>query len=478
MGLVDYLRIARRRWVVLVAGLVLGIALAAFQIQSTTKTYSATSTMYVSMATGTSVADSYQGGLAAQQRVRSYLELVTSDAVVDRVIGQLGLRVTREEMRAKITADAPPATTLLRVTVTDTQAERARVLTDEVVSQFRALVDDLETIERTAAPAARVAVVDRAERPSDPSGPGGTRTLAVGVIVGLMLGAAGAYVWERLDHRVRTASELEPLGTPLGTVGLGTESEVDDLRALRARLPRNAKSVLVAAAERGSVPALAAGLADSIAATGGKVLLIDTETRTAPTEPARLANSGAGSTGTDIDWPVRNGQSTTSPTDAESLYENAAQRTTVLDIRKIPDHPPAEDTAGDTAGGGLAAVLRGDATLEQAVRAPGERSYARLALGDADARTSDLFASVRLDAVLTEAAARYDRVLVGAAGTDALAMAAKCDSTVAVVPLPASDPERVGDTLGALTAAGATLTGFVAVTAPRRWWKRSARERR
>src|SRR5690348_12597727 len=107
MELPDYLRLLRRYWAVLLAGVALGVGLAAYQVQSMPATYTATSTLYVSMATGTSVADSYQGGLAAQQRVRSYLELVTSDHVVDRVIGQLGLNLDRDELRAAITADTP-----------------------------------------------------------------------------------------------------------------------------------------------------------------------------------------------------------------------------------------------------------------------------------------------------------------------------------------------------------------------------------
>ncbi|MGW4366396.1 protein tyrosine kinase [Nocardia takedensis] len=505
MGLVDYLRIARRRWPALPAGLILGVAVAGFQIQSATTTYSATSTMYVSMATGTSVADSYQGGLAAQQRVRSYLELVASDTVVDRVIGQLALRMSREELRAEISADSPPATTLLRVTVTDAQPERARLLTDEVVSQFRALVDELETIERTAAPAARVAVVDRAERPTVASGPADTKTLALGLVAGLLLGAAAAAIWERLDRRVREASEVSGLLPPLGALTTGSESLLDDLRALRTRLPHKAKSVLVSAFERGSAPELAAGLAESVAATGGKVLVVDTETPTltaasivAPLPVAAPQSAVEG------DWPVRNGMPDAAvaaqAAGSESLYENAAQRTTVLDLRKIPDHAPETPaaqanqspgahpkSAGAQANqssvpqrpkssGGLAAVLRGDAPLEDSVLAD-ERGYALLPLGEADARTPDLLASVRFDALLTEAAARYDRVLVAASGTDALAVAAKCDTTVAVLPLPGPNADRVAQGWAALTAAGAKAAGFVTVSTPSRW-SRAGRERR
>ncbi|WP_216908510.1 hypothetical protein [Nocardia noduli] len=506
MGFVDYLHIARRRWAVLLAGLVLGVVLAAFQIQSTPATYSASSTMYVSMATGTSVADSYQGGLAAQQRVRSYLELVSSDAVVDRVIGQLGLRLSRDEMRGKITVDAPPATTLLTVTVTDEDPERSRVMTDEVVSQLRALVDDLETIERTAAPAARVAVVDRAERPTDPSGPQSTKTLALGILAGLVLGAGAAFVWERLDRTVRAATELASLGPILGSVTPGAESETDDLRALRARLPEQAKSVLISSIGPLPAPNVAGGLANTLAATGARVLLIDTAAGRTVVTAADVVRADVTPVVADRplvpegDWPVHhNGQSApvapvpVAATDGgEMLFENAAQRTTVLDLRKIPAKPPVGDGGSPAApphiaapahpvappqpvvarSGGLGALLRGETAFADAVLAPGEQSYSLLPLGDADPTTSDLLASDRFDTVLTDAEARFDHVVVAASGTDALAVAEKCDVTVAAVELPARSLDGVTADLNALTGAGATLTGLVTVPVRRRWGRR------
>ncbi|MGQ4601567.1 protein tyrosine kinase [Nocardia sp. R6R-6] len=473
----DYLGIVRRRLAVLLAGLALGLALAAFQAQSMPKTYTATSTVYVSMATGTSVADSYQGGLAAQQRVRSYLELVGSDFVLDRVIGQLGLRFSRDELRGKVTADSPPATSLLRVTVTDSDPERARLLADEVISQFRALVDDLETIERTAAPAARVAVVDRAERPSAPSGPASSKLLVVGALAGLLLGGGVALLLERFDRRVRTAADLAPLGQPLlGTVTLGKDGERDGLRAVRSLLPEDAKTVLLTGVGADSEPALAIGLAGVLAATGSRVLLIDADT-TRTGASALLPTP-------EIDRRVRNGKPQPEPELAtvgagEDMLENASQKTAVLNLRAIPDSPPPAEleqtpTAWHT--GGLAALLRGDGSMDDAVtRWPGG-NFTVLPLGAADGQTVDLLASGRFDAVLRAAKDRYDHVLVDTAAptatADALAVAAKCASTVGVVVLREARSDRAEAALAALTGAGATLTGIVAVDSARGWWRR------
>ncbi|MFC3965572.1 protein tyrosine kinase [Nocardia jiangsuensis] len=480
----DYLAIARRRWPVLLAGLVLGIALAAFSAQSTPKSYSATSTVYVSMATGTSVADSYQGGLAAQQRVRSYLELVGSDFVLDRVIGQLGLGLTRDELRGMVSVDSPPATALLRITVTDTEAERSRLLTDETVSQFRALVAELETIEDTAAPQARVAVVDRAERPAA-SGGGSTKLLALGAVGGLVLGGGVALLLELFDRRVRTGAELAPLGRPLlGSVALGTASERDDLRALRSRLPEATKTVLLTGIGARSEPALAIGLAGALAATGSRVLLIDADTT--------RTGSSALLPAPEIDWPVRTGAPQPQPdlalVGAGEAPENAAQQTTKLDLRNIPGNPPADkpqpeklpaSVAAAWHTGGLAALLRGDGSVEDAVTPWPGGNFAVLPLGAADGQTADLLASGRFVAVLRAAREKYDHVLIDAAApgdsADAVALASRAASTIGVVVLGDARTDRAEAALATLTAAGATVTGLVTVNTGRNWWQRLSR---
>lgn len=491
MELPDYLRLLRRYWAVLLAGVALGVGLAAYQVESTPTTYTATSTLYVSMATGTSVADSYQGGLAAQQRVRSYLELITSDHVVDRVIGQLGLNLDREELRAAITADTPPATSLLRVSVTDEDAETSRVLTDQVVAQFRALVDELETIEVTAAPAARVAVVDAAQAPAEASGPGGSRLYAVGALAGLLLGAIVAYLLDRLNKRVRDGAELAALGAPiLGTVALGTDrepAELRALRALRARLPEDGRMVITAL-DGHSEPALVLAAVSVLGATGARVLVIDANT-TGRGVSTLLPESLMQLPAANSEWPVRDPNQSRELATAASGRTSAVVRgeifdppTVKLDLRTapavalddLPTSTPAVPTeTGARAADGLAAVLREDIHLDEAFVPWPEQSVVVLALGRSDERTPDLLASTRFATLLGEVAKRFDRVVVDIAPADAAAVAARAAGTVGVVRLGGARRDRVESALTGLAAAGAKVSGVVAVTPRRTWWRRS-----
>ncbi|WP_328394623.1 hypothetical protein [Nocardia sp. NBC_00416] len=489
MELPDYLRLLRRYWAVLLAGLVLGLGLAAFQAESTPKTYTATSTLYVSMATGTSVADSYQGGLAAQQRVRSYLELVTSDHVLDRVIGQLGLDLDRDELRGKVLADTPPATSLLRVSVTDEDPETSRILADQVVAQFRSLVDELETIEVTAAPAARVSVVDAAQAPEAASGPGGSRLLAVGALAGLLLGAGVSYLLDRLNKRVRDIAELEALGQPvLGTVPLGADGELAALRSVRARLPESKQLVVTGFGAR-TEPALTLGLATVLGATGARVLVIDANTLGTGVSglvPDSLLQSPSGNG----EWPVRDGgdprrelvTAASGRTSAAIRGEVFDPPTIKLDLRAKAgtalDELPAPaaafpTTTGARAAEGLAAVLRETVQLDEAFIPWPDRSVVVLALGKADEHTPDLLASARFGTLLADVAKRFDRIVVDIAPADAPAVTGESVGVVGGVRLGAERRDRIESAIDALTGTGVTPAGIVAVTPRRTWWRRS-----
>ncbi|MFD3507870.1 Wzz/FepE/Etk N-terminal domain-containing protein [Nocardia sp. NPDC058666] len=413
MGLIDIWRIVRQRWLLIVAVVLVCTGAAWAYATTVPSTYSASSSMYVSMATGTSVNDSYQGGLAAQQRVRSYLDLAASTTVAARVVDEKGLQITPEQMRAKITASSPPATSVIMIAVEDSSPTGARDLTDSAVSQFRKLVDELESIQRDAAPAARVAVVDRAQVPSTPLGPQPGRFVLLGLIAGLMLGAGAALLRERTDRSLRTPDAVaRALPVPvLGVIDAGRPAAAGETRRLRSRLLQHdpAKSVQLTSLSPRSEPDVAMALARSLADSEHHVVLVDADT------------SGGGSS------------------------------------KFITSDSP-----------GLAAVLRGTLPVAKALTPWSETGIAFLPVGASDQQTPDLLASGRFAELLTDLASRFDHVIVETApvtvAADALGVAPLCDATVGVVELGALSGPGLR---GALATLGtAKLTGVVVYSKP------------
>jgi capsular polysaccharide biosynthesis protein len=102
---------------------------AAALVWSQAPTYTANAVLFVSTPNDQSDASqAYQGGLFSQQRVQSYVEIVSSPPVVSAVKKQLGLDESVQTLQGRITASAPLNTVLIDVSVKDRRAEPSRLI--------------------------------------------------------------------------------------------------------------------------------------------------------------------------------------------------------------------------------------------------------------------------------------------------------------------------------------------------------------
>jgi receptor protein-tyrosine kinase len=430
MSLSDIGRIVLRRWLIVMVVILACAGAAVAYVWSVPTTYTASTRLYVSMATGTSVNDSYQGGLASQQRVTSYSHVAGGVTVAERVIADLGLPTTPEELQSRISVTFPPASALLDIAVTDSSPEGARLLADKVAAQFRQIVGEIETTTIGAAPAAEATVIDPARLPAGPNGPAVLRLLAIGLLGGIALGCTAAFVRDRLDPRLRRPEQLGG-GAPAAPVLASLPGNPADarwvFRRLRARLmpgsdARDLGSMLFTSASRHSVPMVATGLAGALAATGREVVLVD----------ADLSGKGASA---------------------------------LLDMPSAP---------------GLADRLRTGSPVEDFLRTSSE-GYAVLPLGTVDERTPDLLDSPRMPELLSQLQARFDHVLVDTApvGADTVAvtLAPRSAATVVIAELQTSSLFEVRAAEESLRDAGATLLGVIVAARPPRRQRRQERRR-
>jgi capsular polysaccharide biosynthesis protein len=415
LALSDYLAVVRRRWVIVLAAALAGVALAAGYVSTKPDTYVSTTRLYVSMATGTSVNDSLQGALASQQRITSYVLVASGPTVAQRVIDELNLSMSPGELQEKVTATFPPATMLIDLSVADPAPQEARRLAEAVAVQFSEVVGEMETTRPDAAPLAEVTVVDPARTPTQPSGSGPTRFLAVGLLAGLALGCLAALAADRLSRKVRTREQLAravpaPLLGSLSRTGGGSR----DMAGVRARLlsafhDRGRMVVLFTSFSQTSFPEVALQVAKSLSDSGRSVALVDADT------------SGRG---------VTRG----------------------LDLVSRP---------------GVGDWLRGDLdTLGPLPRWSGT-GVSVLPLGTVDAGTSDLMASTRTDEMLASLVNTFDCVLIDASpmsgnGT-ASALLRNCDASIAVVELATATRPTLRDAIHDIDLSGTPLLGVVAV---------------
>jgi capsular polysaccharide biosynthesis protein len=180
---------------------VLGTAL----IVATPTTYTSSTKLLVSIA-GSTTFEAYQNDDVARERINSYIPLLTSEVVSQRVVDELRSSQSAEQLAEHVSAArVPPNTSLIDVSVSARSADDARALADAYATEFIAYTRALETPTGMGAQKVRVTQVSGA---SDPRSDVPVR-LALGIptaLIAIVLGAAA--VWIRSGSTRRRHPEL------------------------------------------------------------------------------------------------------------------------------------------------------------------------------------------------------------------------------------------------------------------------------
>ena len=214
MELGDYLRVLRRRWLLIIGTTAVLVAVAAAYTFTATPQYASESKVVVTAASskGASASDSaYTTSLAASQRVPTYASLVADGKLTARVVAALGLQMKPSTLADKLDAQVAPDTSIITLTVTDDSATFARRVCDEVTTQLLALIKEIETPQGQTTALFKGTVVSEPTASDTPVSPKPARNLAVGIVLGLLLGVAIAIARELLDTTLKSSDDVEEI---------------------------------------------------------------------------------------------------------------------------------------------------------------------------------------------------------------------------------------------------------------------------
>lgn len=404
MSAQEHLKVLRERWVTVVAVVVLALGLGVAYLVLRPPVYTASLQMYVSSpAAGSSDSASLSGAQLAQDRVKSYQELVASPRVLAAAITATRLPLTVTEVQDKVNATVTDGSVVMVVNVSDASPETAAALANAIGNALTATVDSLErpTVPGpVTAPVMTVRAVEPASVPEDQSSAGPKRVLGIAFLIGLAAGVAAAISRNAADNSVRAPEQLAEIvdapnlghitvesnltKRPLIVIDEPNSATAEDFRRLRTNLQfieagKDHKVLAVCSA----LPAegkttTAVNLALALAAAGHRVLLIDADLR----RPAIAGRFG---------------------------LDNAA---------------------------GLTNVLAGAIGLFQAVQTLPAVKLDVLTSGTVPPNPSELLASAQNARVIEQSRARYDVVLIDTPPllpvSDAAALAPVTDASVLV----------------------------------------------
>ncbi|MCT2085770.1 polysaccharide biosynthesis tyrosine autokinase [Microbacterium enclense] len=213
MELKTYWRIVRAGWIWILVGVLLGVGGAAawYAVQKPVYTADASGFLSAAAASSSSGGDTGAALIAdnlAKSKVKSYIDVGTWRSVANRVIEDLDLSVQPESLVRSVSITNPVDTVNIAVQASASTPEGAR---DIAQAWVRAMATEIESLETQNGGNAVVRLVpgDSAQLPLAPSSPNLRLALALGAVIGLVLGSAVAAIRYMFDRRIRSAEAIE-----------------------------------------------------------------------------------------------------------------------------------------------------------------------------------------------------------------------------------------------------------------------------
>lgn len=439
MTLHDYVRIARRNAVLIVAFAVIGVATGMLAALVTPPRYESSTDLYVSVRQGpnAAVADLAQGTSYARQVVTSYVAVMTSAIVLDPVIDELGLDTTAVDLAERIHTAAGTNTVVLTVTVTDSDPEQAARIANTVADSFSSVVaEELEGTSTGNDRAVDVETLQTARVPLEPTAPRMSFYTALGALVGLALGVLIAALRTVLDTRIRTIADVERVTHAPTLGGIAFDPDANRRPLIVAASPRDPRAEAFRAL-RTNVRFFSPGGATSV-----------------------FVISSAG---------PREGKSTTTANLAIALAESGLRVAVVDGDLRLPKIAEYFDIEG---GVGLTDVLVGRVAASDVVQRWGPNALFVLPAGATPPNPAELLGSLAMGRLVAELRTAFDVVLIDAPPlllvTDAAVLASVTDGAILVAAADRTTRPRLADAVRTLETTGARVLGTVVTMLPTR----------
>lgn len=428
MNLREVTEALRASWWLLLLGLLVGGAVGFLLSAVQTPLYSSSTQFFVSTRDSTTAADAFQGSQLSQQRVSSYAELVTGEEVASRVIDRLGLAMSTDQLRTRLSATVVPETVLIDVQVADESAERAQQIALAVGRDFKDFIAQLETPDAGGITPIKVDVSKQPALPSGPSSPNTSRTIVLATIVGLAVGALSALVRARLDRSIKSVDEAAKIAAAPVVGVIVRDSSLESRRVIGAYEQTSAAE---------GYRQLRTNLQFLDVDKPPKVILI---TSAMPSE----------------------GKTTVAVNLAVALSQIGRRCTVVeADFRR----PRVTRYLGIVAGAGLSSVLAGAASLEEVRQTHGDRGLLVIAAGPTPPNPGELLASSQMASLVASLRDANDFVLIDSPPllpvADSSALATIVDGVVLSLRYGVTDREQLAEARAMLDHVGARTLGVV-----------------
>ncbi|MED3786337.1 Wzz/FepE/Etk N-terminal domain-containing protein [Peribacillus frigoritolerans] len=138
--------------------------------------------------------------------INTYSVIIKSPAILEKVIDELDLNQSVEQLSGKITINSQENSQVFSLTVQDSNPAKAVEIANSVSSIFQKEIKDIMKVDN-------VSILAKAEVKENPTPvkPSPVLNIAIAVVVGLMAGIGLAFLLEYMDNTIRDEKDIETL---------------------------------------------------------------------------------------------------------------------------------------------------------------------------------------------------------------------------------------------------------------------------
>ena len=195
----------KRLWVIILCAAIVGLSVLTYTVNFVAPTYKANVTMYVNNSSGVNGQYMSSSDLAVAQRlVETYINIIASHTVLQKVVDASGLDITADQLRGMLAAAAVGETEMFKISVIaeDPQlaADLANVIAEVAPGEINKII-----------PGSSAKVVDYARIPQNRHAPSYKTNAVLGFLTGGILAAGFVVLQYLLDNRITKRDELEKI---------------------------------------------------------------------------------------------------------------------------------------------------------------------------------------------------------------------------------------------------------------------------
>lgn len=195
----------KRAWLVIMCAVLAAAISLVYTINFITPTYKASVSMYVNNNSNISSSLTSSDLAVALQLANTYVNIIQSDSVLEKVVEETGLNLTSEQIRNMLSAEVVDETEMFQVSIVSPNPRMSKDIVNAIAS-----IAPSEISRIIAGSSAKV--IDYAKEPTERYSPNYATNTILGGLIGAVVVMVVIAVFILLDGRVRNEDDLMKIG--------------------------------------------------------------------------------------------------------------------------------------------------------------------------------------------------------------------------------------------------------------------------